>query len=413
MDTLLTILIVAAAALWAFVQLARRFRSRGSATCASSCGGCSVPAGNRDAIKGCPRVLLAGLLVTGCILLFPGQIPAQTATPTPPPNDSELPVIVREIEGLKTAVEEVSGVTISGFANLASTSRQDEGAVVSFGAFELGLSRDIGRNTQVAAALVMSSKGIALGSGFVDVRLGANELAPHLRVGQFDVPFGQDWQFFAAKDRPELSAPLTTDAIMDGGYNDRGAQLFGSRGFLSYAVFVLRGGDHARYGGRLGITPYASTRQESTAVRTLHASVSMLRDSNRGSEVPATHFAIDAEARLGRCLLRAEHLWRIGDTAAGQQAFERGWHLTAAFDAGTVGSIPLTTYARYDTVSKAPTSDAARFQEERFTAGFNATIHHLLILKVEYQHALGIPFEARAANPAERGVWHAQMVVAF
>jgi hypothetical protein len=56
----------------------------------------------------------------------------------------------------------------------------------------------------------------------------------HVQLGRFDVPFGNDWQFFASKDSVSISRPLTTDGIMDGGYNNVGLRVLGNNGTVRF-----------------------------------------------------------------------------------------------------------------------------------------------------------------------------------
>ena len=42
------------------------------------------------------------------------------------------------------------------------------------------------------------------------------------RWGRFDLPYGVDYQHFASVDRPNVSAPITTERIQLGGYNSDG-----------------------------------------------------------------------------------------------------------------------------------------------------------------------------------------------
>lgn len=278
-----------------------------------------------------------------------------------------------------SAAQAQDAPAISGFFDLQAD------RVFSLGSLELDLAKELGKSAQLSAAVVTDGHTANLAVGYVDVHLIGGLIAPrgrvpaekglHVQIGRFDVPFGNDWQYFASKDRVELSAPLTTDAIMDGGYNDTGIRVFGNTPSFHYSAFALRGDRDGRvFGSRLGFTPRPDTH-------ILEAGVSFLRKSASGETI----FAVDSESRVGRCHLRGEYI-RDGVSA---------WQVTASFDAGTHAGMAVTPFARYDALHE----DGSR--NGRVTAGINAGVLSHVVLKFEYRRAIAKPVESRDAFAAQ------------
>lgn len=80
----------------------------------------------------------------------------------------------------------------------------------------------------------------------------------HIQGGRFDVPFGLDYQYFANKDRVNISMPLTTTRLQLGGYNADGVRTYGGFGPIHYtaywtdAIYPVPANDGDAVGGRLG-----------------------------------------------------------------------------------------------------------------------------------------------------------------
>ena len=378
-------------------------------------------------IQALRRHPLLSLVLAAAAVALPSRSAFAQETPAP------VPAPPSELESLKAALDGIrEGLGLSGFFGVCAADTRTAPNVFSMGDFELDLAREIGRKVQVAAALVVNDDGAELAVGFVDVHVVGAPVAPRGRlpvekglrfqIGRFDVPFGGDWPYFAAKDRPEISAPLTTEIVMDGGYNDVGFRLLGGTGSLSWSAYWLRGeGKGTLVGGRLGIMPFDNPYRLRGRVRAVQLGVSALHDFDGDGGTESTSFAVDSELRgpLGR--LRAEYVRR--DLRPGVGRAERlvrsGFHVTATFDAGAPAGIPLTPYARYDTASgdpsstQGPSADEPWGRTERLSAGLHASFFDILSLKLEYQRTLSAPRAVEAEEGFHRDSVVAQVVVSF
>lgn len=350
--------------------------------------------------------------------------PAEAAAPA---KAAEALEIRQEIDKVKVDLEKLSGgVSISGFFDVVATNPRNDPSVVSMGDYEIDFAKELGKNVQVGAAVVVNDEGASLAVAFVDFHFFGGLIAPrgklpvekgfHVQLGRFDVPFGNDWQYFASKDRTEASAPLTTDVIMGGGYNATGLRILGNTGSFNYSALALGGNGPGKvFGGRLGFTPLNNPYQLKPLTHVFEAGVSLLHDLDGDGATRETSFALDSEVAAGPSRLRAEYLRK--DTRAvegqGERVVQSGWHVTAVFDAGEVAGVPMTPYARYDTVTKDEGAGADAGRTERLTAGLNAVLFRLVTLKVEYQRILAAPLEVQAQDGFGRDTWLAQVVVVF
>lgn len=445
MDTFLTVVIVAAAALWAARRL---FRRRRAGACGGACSGCPdagrEPGGDACAPappalglpsrndggddvprRGRPSVLLAVFLATS---LAPGAARAQEP-PTPPPAPAGEPA-GPEAGGLAEALAGIrDALGLSGFFDVRAADTGTDPNVFSMGDFELDLEREIGRHVQVAAALVVNDEGAELAVGFVDVHVVGAPVAPRGRLpvekgfraqlGRFDVPFGGDWQYFASKDRTELSAPLTTEAVLDGGYNDVGLRFLGASESFGWTAYWLRGeGEGTALGGRLVLTPFDSVYRLRDRVRAFEVGVSGLLDLDGDGGTETASFAVDAEVRAPIGRLRAEWARRDERAVEGRDGrlVRSGLHVTALVDAGSVASVPLTPWVRWDTAKAEPegeSGEVAAGRTSRLTAGLNALFFDVLTLKLELQRILSAPPEVEAGEDFRRNAFLAQAVVTF
>jgi hypothetical protein len=444
MDTLITFAIVTLAVIWGVQRLRQTMAAKRTSSC-GSCGGCGVAqrkggCHDRGAVRPqtpshlhrvAPAVLIAAAL-TFSPASFAQEVTAEdtvaTADLAAEEEEPAPPKIVQGLEQLKEAFANASGgIEISGFFDMQAVERAVDPDVFSAGDFELDFARDLGKNAQLAAAVVTNDEGTNLAVGFVDIHFFGHMVAPrgrlpvekgfHLQLGRFDVPFGQDWQFYAAKDRIELSAPLTTDTLLDGGFNDTGLRILGGTRAFNYSAFVIRGdGPGSLYGGRLGITPFDNPYRFEPHTHAFEAGVSLMQDLDGDRHTRSRFLALDASSQLGAWNLRGEYL---RCDAPGSE-LRTGWHLTAAFDTSAFTRVPLTTYARYDAADELPgeiveldTAAATMPRTERISAGVNATLFEFLMFKLEYQRILEAPFDVESEEGFRRNAWFAQAVIVF
>ncbi|NQU06180.1 MAG: hypothetical protein HQ568_08820, partial [Calditrichaeota bacterium] len=117
------------------------------------------------------------------------------------------------------------GVDISGFCNLLY---DDDTNGTGFGQLEIDLEAEVAENIVIASAICYDAESEAFGSGalVIDFHLFGSE-GSHFRpaqnvdhsgiiVGQFDVPFGIDLNYYPSIDRKLVSGPLVVGNTHDG-----------------------------------------------------------------------------------------------------------------------------------------------------------------------------------------------------
>ena len=119
--------------------------------------------------------------------------------------------------------EQAGGLEISGFFETSMQTQGSSEDVFGLGALELALEYGELENFAFSTALVWEEDAAEVAVAIIDYHV-LNTDAPtrgqlfgepgfHLQLGRFDVPFGIDYENFAAPDRPNITAPMTTIRI--------------------------------------------------------------------------------------------------------------------------------------------------------------------------------------------------------
>ena len=326
----------------------------------------------------------------------------------------------------ETLARHLFGLQLNAFGDLLSSPDETGTNRLDWHAFELDLTTELHERLDAAAAFVTDRAGGRMTVGFLDFHPFGGTIAPrgrlwvekgfHVQVGRFDVPFGNDWQFFASKDSVSISRPLTTDTIMEGGLNDVGLRVLGNDGTFNFNAFALRGfGQGRTTGGRLGLTPFGNpfSLKEGRAPKTLELGWSWFQNAS-GQRHTEVAWAADAEVRLSAWSLRAEYLERRREPLLVPSAVTlRGWHLTQEY-AWSPGSLPTATFLRYERVGQSPGElGPGDRHDARVAGGVAVTLAGLLQLKAEWQHALEASASTQSAPGFRRNTWLAQAVVVF
>ena len=162
-------------------------------------------------------------------------------------------------------------LNITGFGDFSRTTLQSD-KNYGIGQVEIDFEKNIANNISFIAAIAYSNdtETFGLGEFNVDFHLfGSNgEHFRHvsgidhsgIKVGQFDVPFGLDWQVYPSIDRKTVTGPLAVENThME--WNDYGVQAFMDNRWFSAAVYGLNGFGYDdvemkfALGGRMVITP--------------------------------------------------------------------------------------------------------------------------------------------------------------
>jgi hypothetical protein len=301
-----------------------------------------------------------------------------------------------EINEIKDKLERITGgIQFQGFFDVQAASYRVNPNVFALGDFELDMNKSIGEQFQISAALVFDKDGARMDTGFIDFHLFGGRVASrgrlftergfHFQVGRFDVTFGNDWQYFGAPDRITISSPLTTDQVMDGGYNDTGLRILRNSFYYNIGVFALQGiGQGILIGGRLAATPFNSAAAiKNQNVQKLEFGLSVLHDLDQQGRREERDWAIDLECRLDPLQLQAEYIAKRSDI---DQIKKSGYHISGFLFLERWARLPLAIFARLDRYKLEPLAGSQRTELVRLSSGFNWNIQNVAILKGEFQH---------------------------
>ena len=353
-------------------------------------------------------------------------------------DGEESPFIRKTIDKAKEDFSDMfGGLQLSAFGDFLSSYDEAEAGKrkLNWGSFELDAAMDLSHDLQAALAVVSTQgEGTELATGFLDYHTFGGRIAPrgrlwaekgfHVQVGRFDVPFGNDWQFFASKDSVSISRPLTTDIVMDGGYNDKGIRVLGNNGSVNFNTYLLCGFGAGRLAGaRLGLTPFNDqfSTKRAREPKIAEFGLSYLYDAGTGWKKSETAFAADAEVHMGDWSGRFEHMVRKKEPLpGGERTVLRGWHFSQEYALGETVAWQTKVFARYEQGVVQPAeidtlgADAGDDRDVRVAAGSSTNLggSDVLQLKFEVQHYRAATPNTRAMPGFSRGfMWFAQLVV--
>ncbi|MBN2403925.1 MAG: hypothetical protein JXN64_16235 [Spirochaetes bacterium] len=335
-----------------------------------------------------------------------------------------------ELEEVKKQVNIINALKISGFFDVSISNYKNKPNVFLIGPFELDIEHNY-EHFQVAAALVFY-EGADLRTGFIDYHLFGSRISPtgrlfwdeglHLQIGRFDVPFGNDWRYFPSKDRITVTPPLTTELIMDGGYNDEGVRLLFNLVSINASLYMLQGVEEQysyggnSFGGRIGITPFNNPFSiRSGSIPPFELGFSYIVDIDRNGDKAEKLYSCDMESKIGPLILSSEYYYR--DKSAGILLY--GYHVTGGIDFSYFSKLPVILFGRFDrftseeivSINYAEGTDKNSLS--RITAGVNINIARISYLKFEYQNYISAYNEFITDQYYNKMLYYLQLVIRF
>ena len=342
---------------------------------------------------------------------------------------SRMDELEEENEELKKRVDLLSALKIGGYFDVSMSNYKNKPNIFQIGNFELDLEHNYD-HFQVAAALVFHD-GAELAVGFIDYHLFGSRISPrgrlfqdeglHLQVGRFDVPFGNDWYEYSPVTRTTVTPPLTTEIIMEGGYNDEGIRLLLNYMSVNLTMYMLDGIEQQysfggnSYGGRIGFTPFSNPYElRSRSVPVFELGFSGIIDLDREAKTAEKLFAADIKTRTGPLILSSEYYHR--DKNAGIVLY--GYHVTAGRDFGYFSNLPVKLYGRFEQcvseeIVAISLGGIDKNSITRLTAGINLNISDISYLKFEYLNHIDAYEEYRSDQYFSRTLYYLQLVITF
>lgn len=295
-------------------------------------------------------------------------------------------------------------LSLSGFFDITAQTTDHSETPFDPGALELDIVYDKAQNFAISSALVWTEDGAEVGVAFLDYHIYDHSIPVrgnlyedpgfHIQLGRFDIPFASDYNYFAAPDRPNVTAPLTTDRILQGGLNGDGLRVYGATasGIESTLFWTnsLTRDNGSSLGSRIGF----SLNDHYTL------GVSVIHDLDTHMDSRARHLALDMALRMGVAELSIEAItlenddqMMLGNGTVTGPADESGYHVSLLFDIE-----PVTIFLRYeewepdysaiadpDDINNGFNVDTL----ERLTLACRYVLDEYLHLKLEYYNYLG------------------------
>ncbi|TNF34397.1 MAG: hypothetical protein EP315_07270 [Gammaproteobacteria bacterium] len=320
----------------------------------------------------------------------------------------QLEQLQQQINALSTATPDTphgdNELNISGFFDITLHTTDSHETPFDPGALELDIVYDKALNFAISSALVWTEDGAEVGVAFLDYHVYDHNIPVrgnlyedpgfHLQLGRFDIPFASDYNFYAAPDRINITAPLTTDRILDGGLNSDGLRVYGAAASgLEYTLFwtnSLSEDSGSSLGSRIG---YSMNDHFTLGASVLHDVDSEMHTRHRYLGVDINlHMGI-AELGVEGIVLKSDGDMALGDGTPTGRAEESGYHVSLGIDLE-----PITLFLRYEewkpeySAVADPDNNSNGFNVghlERLTLAGRYILHDYLYFKLEYFNYLG------------------------
>jgi len=250
-------------------------------------------------------------------------------TDTIPNNELEtLEGLREEVKSLKQKLESIepnnpTPLSWSGFFDITAKNTSSTDNPFNLGGLELGIQYDQVDNFAVSVAFVWSEEAAEIGVAVLDYHANNHNIPTrgrlfgepgyHLQFGRFDLPFGVDYEYFAATDRPNITAPLTTLRVQNDGLNGDGLRAYGTVSQFDYAIYwtnsVLKD-NGTTVGGRLGFFPSRDEfRIHNRSLQSdFNIGISWLQDLDSEENTTESIYAMDLSMTFGIAKIIFEYM---------------------------------------------------------------------------------------------------------
>ncbi|MDQ1363644.1 MAG: hypothetical protein QG652_1506 [Pseudomonadota bacterium] len=283
----------------------------------------------------------------------------QPAAYAEPATSHDLDSLRREMSAMQEQLDKLTvnqpagdpqspyGLQLSGFFDVTVNLSDINDQPFALGDLELDALYDQGKNYTVSSAIVVNDDGAGVAVALLDYHVqtasgdNSEESGFHIQLGRFDLPFASDYSFYAAPDRINISAPLTTDRVQDGGLNGDGLGIYGGWSDFDYTFYST----NSLYGD----TGYSAGARLGYARDNLAIGLSALTDRDENDDTRSRLTGLDIRYTLGMAEISAEALqldsegdMEVGATSYGP-ADEKAAHISLALDFS-----PVTVFVRYE-----------------------------------------------------------------
>lgn len=290
-------------------------------------------------------------------------------------------------------------LNLSGFVDVHAKQLRETKNIFGMGPFELDLESQIRSHVTGSAAMVFVDGTANLGVGFVDLHFFKESRSPssprgriftdpgfHLQIGQFDIPFGLDYLFYATPDRPTISPPLLTEMTFDGGWTDLGMRMFFTNPAYNSTVYIVNGFDTGyTLGGRLGIRPLENPFSARAIARipVLEIGLSGVFDVDENSKKEFLLYGVDTEINIQNCNIIYEYVLKNHSQIDLKQ---QNFYLMLRY---STGIFDINLLSRYEEYQEKNVNSTINILTKRVSFGLTKEIYGGSILKIEHHFYRG------------------------
>jgi hypothetical protein len=301
--------------------------------------------------------------------------------------------ILALLAGLPMAAHAQDGpsLAISAFADLIFPvfASDDSGTQFQVNQAEVDLEGEIvpDVNATMALAYDPEAETFALAVLAVEIPLSqGDDFAASALVGQFDVPFGIDYQVYASVDRRLVSGPMILDCTHEG-WNDLGVNFNLAMGEAGLDLFLINGDrcgrgvvDPTKLVDRSDIKRGSGGRLHYNFTEGLQLGASGAMFHDQEDEVPMTLLGADFQAALGAFSFKGELVAHKVDRGTSAEMNNYGFYVQGMHDWEKWYAV-----ARYEQWK--PEMDGLD-SPERLCLGAGLIVREGLELRVEHDWAL-------------------------
>ena len=285
---------------------------------------------------------------------------------------------------------------ITGFFDVHADRLKETENIFGLGPFELDLEAPFNENISGSAAMVFEDGVAEIGVGFIDLHffeLSASPTSPrgriftdpgyHMQIGQFDIPFGLEYLYYATPDRLNISAPPTTELIFDGGWTDIGIRVIKAHPLYNMTAYLVNGSESGYAGGgRFGIRPFENpfSAHEIREVPVFEFGLSGVYDMDADSKKEFSIWGTDLEVNISNLQVISEYVY---SNNAQDDIEQHSYYTQFQY---SIQPVELNAFGRYDEFREKSKDADDESLTNRITVGLSKELYGVSIVKFEYHY---------------------------
>ncbi len=274
-------------------------------------------------------------------------------------------------------------IIFSGFGDfLTKIDNDDSKQVFEIGQAELSFEYPFSDKTNLSLAIAYNGESFEIGAFFYEhlIQKENSQNSYSFIIGQFDVPFGIDWQVYPSIDRNLISSPLIVSETHDG-WNDLGVNVNFENNIFSGSIYTINGFTHecSNIDNNLIISEnnYAIGSQITFKIKenlSIGGSIAYIDDKNNLYDMNL--YGTDFLWSHKNLSLKAEYIRHANTNGSDKNFHDDGYYLQSKYD-----------FSKFYIVNRI--SSYRHINEEiiyQYSSGAGITIQENVIARAEWHH---------------------------